>query len=63
MNTKKQMYTKDKDVIVHLRLNQDLFDFITQTAAEYNMKNSEFVRFLITIAKKDMEHGRADERL
>lgn len=62
MNTKKP-YTKDKDVIVHLRLNQDLFDFIVSTAQEYNMKNSEFVRFLITIAKKDMENNRADERL
>lgn len=63
MKNKKTIYTGDKDVIVHLRLNADLYDFIVATASEYNMKNSEFVRFLITIAKKDMESNRADERL
>lgn len=51
-------YTKDKDVLVHLRLNNELYQFIVETAKEYNMKNSEFVRFLITIAKKDMENNK-----
>lgn len=57
------MYTKDKSKIVNVRVTENQYNFIVSYAKEYNMKPAEFLRFLITIAQKDFEQNRADERL
>lgn len=57
----KRINTGDKDKLVHIRLNKELDEFVESTADEYNMKKSEFLRFIITIAKKDFENNRVDK--
>lgn len=57
----KRINTGDKDKLVHVRLNKELDEFVEATAEEYNMKKSEFLRFLITIAKKDFENNGVDK--
>lgn len=44
------MYTKDKTNRITLRLNDDQFNYVSQSAAELDVSPSDFLRMVINLA-------------